>query len=76
MDGWRRNRKVQLMTHLSFCLGMLLAAPHTDGSGQEKNLRADLADARRKWEERRPSSYEFTVEVRCFCYGPPHVRTD
>ena len=66
------------MTLWSLSLFALFAASHIDTSVQQKDLRVALADAQRRWEERRPSSYEFTIEVRCFCSGilktPPRFR--
>lgn len=66
------------MTLWSLSLVVVLAASHIHASVQEKDLRVALGDAQRKWEERRPSSYEFTIEVRCFCIGiertPPTFR--
>lgn len=58
-----------MMTPLTLLLALLLAPSHIQGSNQEKGLRAALADAQRKWEEGRPSAYEFTVDIRCFCGG-------
>jgi hypothetical protein len=41
-------------------------------------LRDNLGKAQQTWETRKPSSYEFTIEVRCFCPGtaktPPVYR--
>ena len=66
------------MTLWSLPVVVLVAASHIHASVQEKDLRVALADAQRRWEERTPSSYEFTVEVRCFCVGiemtPPTFR--
>ncbi|MGB2712590.1 MAG: DUF6174 domain-containing protein [Vicinamibacterales bacterium] len=40
--------------------------------------RARLAEAQKTWEASKPRSYEFTIEVRCFCVGisktPPSFR--
>ena len=42
------------------------------------DVRDNLRKARQKWEAHRPASYEFTIEVKCFCYGiaktPPAFR--
>ena len=42
--------------------GMQTAAPPSTA------LKA-LTEAEARWEQRRPSAYEFDVEVRCFCVG-------
>jgi len=45
---------------------------------QAGELRARLAEAQKTWEASKPRSYEFTIEVRCFCVGisktPPSFR--
>ena len=45
---------------------------------QAGDLRAGLLEAQEKWQARKPPSYEFTLEVRCFCWGilktPPSFR--
>ena len=38
-------------------------------AGVPEDPRTNLDTARQKWESRKPSSYEFTIEVRCFCVG-------
>jgi hypothetical protein len=48
------------------------------GIGVQGGLRDNLVKAQQTWEARKPSSYEFTIEVRCFCPGvaktPPVFR--
>lgn len=48
---------------------LLLACSVTVASGQEQTTSPDvaLADAEALWRARKPKSYEFAVEVRCFC---------
>ena len=45
---------------------------------QEADLRTSLAMAQTTWQARKPSAYEFTIEVRCYCPGiarvPPSFR--
>jgi hypothetical protein len=51
-----------------FCamLGLCLASQMTPIEAQG-SLRDELASAEAKWQANKPASYEFTIEVRCFC---------
>jgi hypothetical protein len=61
------------MLYVKLWLLLVICASPLSEAVQKKDLRSDLADARHKWEERKPSSYEFTVVVRCFCGGMPNT---
>jgi hypothetical protein len=47
-------------------------------SPTQSELRAALSTSRQTWEARKPATYEFAVEARCFCEGiartPPVFR--
>jgi len=47
-------------------------------ANQPDDLRTNLGNARQRWAAHKPASYEFTIEVRCFCVGiaktPPTFR--
>jgi hypothetical protein len=67
------------MKHWSLWVAMVVvSAPGAPATTQEGDLRVDLAKAQATWQARKPASYEFTIEVRCFCLGimrpPPTFR--
>jgi len=64
--------------HWWLSLALVAAVPGGLPAPQDTDLRIGLAKAQASWQARKPASYEFTIEVRCFCPGiakvPPSFR--
>ena len=63
-----RRHRVELR-YIGMFLALIVGVPSLAARAQKIDIRADLTKARATWQATRPSAYEFTIEVRCFCLG-------